>query len=69
MVRSAIRRLMAVLFGDHGTQREDRSRSILAEADQTVREERARLARLRPIIDRLPKRDDWQRMYDERFGR
>jgi hypothetical protein len=62
-------RLMAVLFGHHGTQREDRSRRLLADADRTATEERARLARLRPIIDRLPKRDDWQRMYDERFGR
>jgi hypothetical protein len=69
MVRNAIRRLMAVLFGDRPSSGEDRSRSILAEADKVATEERARLARLRPIIDRLPKRDDWQRMYDDRFGR
>jgi hypothetical protein len=68
-MRDLLCRLMTMLFGERLPSGEGRSRSIHAEADRTVSEERARLARIRPIIDRLPKRDDWQRMYDERFGR
>jgi hypothetical protein len=69
MVRNLWHRLLDMVLGARRPDSEDRSRGIIADADRTMNEERARLARLRPIIDRLPKRDDWQRMYDERFGR
>lgn len=66
-MRSLLQRLMVAMFGERTPRGEAHSRTIHADADRTVAEERARLARLRPVIDRLPKRDDWQRMYSERL--